>query len=129
MSLSLSRAIRCLSLTPTPHVTTALGKRTLGRVSSLHQGRKNFAIMAAQNSVGSYIGHVKKGVNEEFSSVDLFMLPEAPSVQESSTEAAAWSGDVLFVALTEDGGSAVAASALWRTERAPTWRAIMDRTA
>jgi len=41
-------------------------------------------------------------VNAEFASVDLFSMPDPPAMSCVATEATAWKGDVLFVALTED---------------------------
>ena len=52
--------------------------------------------------------NVTKGVNEEFSDKDLFALPKPPAMACVSTEASAWKGDVVFIALTEEAYDAEA---------------------
>mmetsp|Transcript_11338 Transcript_11338/g.23935 ORF Transcript_11338/g.23935 Transcript_11338/m.23935 type:complete len:620 (-) Transcript_11338:134-1993(-) len=42
------------------------------------------------------------GVNDEFSDKDLFSMPDPPALTCGAGEATAWSGDVLFVGLSED---------------------------
>ena len=87
-----------------PTVRVASFARDLSKERRREQ-RKRITTMAATAPLGNV---VSKGVNAEFTSVDLFALPEAPAMSSVATEATAWKGDVLFVALTEDAYDAEA---------------------